>query len=81
MLNSSSTLVCGVQALYRRGQAWAGAGDYERAKADLIDAIRLDPNNADLRTELDKVKKEEQVYLKKQNEMFSKMGSAFSSDD
>ena len=40
---------------YNRGSAYNGKGEYDRAIADLNEAIRLDPNNAKARSALARV--------------------------
>jgi len=66
-----------VKAIFRRGQSYAGQGDYEKARQDMVAAIKLDPKNKDLRRAYEDLKKKEEDYKKKQQEMFTKMGSMF----
>jgi len=46
-----------VKAIFRRGQSFAGQGDYEKAKKDYQEAIKLDPNSADLKRAFNDLKK------------------------
>jgi FK506-binding protein 4/5 len=66
-----------VKALFRRGQAFTGMAEFDRARQDINDAIRLDPENADLKREIERIQREETNYLKKQKDMYSKMGQMF----
>lgn len=43
-----------VKALFRKAQAEAGLKEFDKAKASLAEAIKLEPSNKSLRTELDK---------------------------
>lgn len=62
-----------LQAIFRRGQAWRGQGDYDKAKADFVAAIKLDPKSKDLRAAYENLKKQQQAYLDKQKELYSGM--------
>lgn len=66
-----------VKALFRRGQAFCGMAEFDRARTDIQAAIKLEPGNADLPKELDRIQKEETKYQRKQTEMYSKMGQMF----
>jgi len=66
-----------VKAIFRRGQSYAGQGDFEKARQDMIAAIKLDPKNKDIRAAYEDLKKQELDYKKKQQAMYSKMGSMF----
>jgi Flp pilus assembly protein TadD len=43
-----------VKALFRKAQAEAGLKEFDNARASLAEAIKLEPSNKSLRTELDK---------------------------
>lgn len=43
-----------MKALFRKAQAEAGLKEFDNAKASLAEAIKLEPSNKSLRTELDK---------------------------
>ena len=45
-----------VKALYRRGQTRAALEDLDGAKSDLLEAAKRDPQNRDVRKELEKLK-------------------------
>lgn len=62
-----------IQAIFRRGQAWQGQGEYDKAKNDFLAAIKLDPKSKDLRAALENVKQQKQAYLEKQKKMYSGM--------
>eukprot|EP01126_Amoeba_proteus_P012956 TRINITY_DN1539_c0_g1_i1.p1 TRINITY_DN1539_c0_g1~~TRINITY_DN1539_c0_g1_i1.p1 ORF type:complete len:316 (-),score=84.78 TRINITY_DN1539_c0_g1_i1:110-955(-) len=62
-----------VKAIFRRGQAWQGMGDFEKAKIDFIAAIKLDPHNQDLRKAYEALKRQEQQHLEQQKKMFKNM--------
>jgi len=66
-----------VKAIFRRGQSYAGQGDFEKAKQDMVYSIKLDPKNKELRRAHEDLKKQEEDYKKKQQAMYSKMGSMF----
>jgi len=70
-----------VKALYRRAQAYSRSADWENAKADLLEGIKLAPNNKDLRTELDLLKKATMEYKDKQKKMFAGLFDKMSKAD
>ena len=70
-----------VKALFRRAQAYSRTADWENAKADLMEAIKLAPNNKDLRNELDLLKKNMSEYKEKQKKMFAGMFDKMSKPD
>ena len=45
-----------VKALYRRGQARLQLGELDGAKADLMDAAKREPQNREVRKELESLK-------------------------
>jgi Activator of Hsp90 ATPase, N-terminal/Tetratricopeptide repeat len=47
-----------VKALYRRAVGYKQLADYDKSKADLKDALKVDPNNASCKKELLAIKKE-----------------------
>ncbi|GIX82467.1 peptidyl-prolyl cis-trans isomerase D [Caerostris extrusa] len=53
------------KALYRRGQAFHGKGDYDRSLADLQEALRLAPHDKSVIAELAAVRGEMQAYKAK----------------
>jgi FK506-binding protein 4/5 len=66
-----------VKARFRRGQAYCGMGEFDKAKDDIEMCLEREPDNADLAKELARIQHEEAAYQKKQNQVFSKMGSMF----
>ncbi|GFS41653.1 peptidyl-prolyl cis-trans isomerase D [Trichonephila inaurata madagascariensis] len=60
------------KALYRRGQAFHGKGDYERSLADLHQALRLAPNDRSVIAELAAVRGEMQAYKAKERKAYAK---------
>jgi len=60
-----------VKALYRRGQAHSGSGEFEKAKEDLTEAVQLSPNSKEIRLELEQLKKNIAAYKQKEKEMFA----------
>ena len=65
-----------VKALYRRGHAHLKLGDVGSARADMTQAAQLDPQNRDVRRELEAVKAMEKAAKEKQKGMFGGMFSA-----
>jgi len=62
-----------VKGLFRRAQAHFGMGDFDLAEADLKEALLRDPESADLKSELKRVKAAVKAYDDKQRGMFKKM--------
>ena len=62
-----------VKALYRRAQASAATFDFDRAKRDILAAIKLAPSDPALRLEFTNIKTSEQEYEKRAKEALSKM--------
>jgi len=60
-----------VKAIFRKGQAHALNGEFEKAKEDLMEAARLSPKSAEIRQELEKLKKNISAYNQKEKQMFS----------
>lgn len=65
-----------VKALFRKAQAEAGLKEFDNAKASLAEAIKLEPSNKSLRTELDKITKQHKDYKEKQSRAFRGLFSA-----
>jgi len=66
-----------VKSLFRRGQAYAGEGEFDKAKRDFMAAIRQDPKDPLMRKEYEALKKREALYKQKNKDMFTKMGKGF----
>ena len=65
-----------VKALFRRAKAYEGIGDFEESARDLKSAIRIEPNNNDLRAEYDGLKVRAKEAAAKAKEMWgSKLGA------
>lgn len=62
-----------VKALFRRGQSYNKAGEFDLARKDLIEAAKLEPSNKAIRDEIDAVKKNEQISREKEKQMFGVM--------
>lgn len=45
-----------VKAMYRRAEAKSAMGDHEGAMADILEALKIEPENKDLKQELDSLK-------------------------
>jgi len=60
-----------VKALFRRGQGYLRNSEFTKAKSDLMEAAKLDPNNKEIRQELDLLKKKLEEYKNKEKQMFS----------
>ncbi|GBN90778.1 Peptidyl-prolyl cis-trans isomerase D [Araneus ventricosus] len=60
------------KALYRRGQAFHGKGDYERSLVDLHEALRLAPNDKSVISELAAVRGEMRAYKAKERKAYAK---------
>ncbi|GIY43398.1 peptidyl-prolyl cis-trans isomerase D [Caerostris darwini] len=58
------------KALYRRGQAFHGKGDYDRSLADLHEALRLAPHDKSVIAELAAVRGEMQAYKAKERKAY-----------
>lgn len=65
-----------VKALYRRAQGRIGLADYDLAKADLKQALEMEPNNQDVKNELKSLEAKIREIEKKEKSMFNKMFSA-----
>lgn len=61
------------KALFRRGQAYMGMQDVERAKQDLQKAESLSPNDALIKQHLKKLEQMEKQQDKKQKELYKKL--------
>jgi peptidylprolyl isomerase len=62
-----------VKAIFRRGQAHQGAGNYDKARTDFKTAIEKDPKSTDLKKALINLDKQEQLYKEKEKNVYSKM--------
>jgi len=62
-----------VKALFRRGQAYNKAGEYDAARKDLMEAAKMDTSLKAVRDELESVKKNEQASKQKEKQMFGVM--------
>lgn len=60
-----------VKALYRRGLAKIGKGDLDRAKEDLTEALKLEPQNNEIRQQLGVVKEKERADKERQKAVWS----------
>ena len=65
-----------VKALYRRAQASAATMDFDRAKRDIISAIKLAPSDQALRQEFLNIKQGEEDYEKRAKEAMAQMFGA-----
>ena len=65
-----------VKALYRRAQAKRLNLDFEGAKADLLTAAKVDPQNREVRKELDELKEAMKEQSRRDKAMFGKMFAA-----
>lgn len=65
-----------VKALYRRGQASLMLGDIEAARSDLMDAAKREPQNKDVRKELEKLKSQSTALKQQQKKLFGGMFSS-----
>ena len=61
------------KALFRRGQARLMLGSLDDARADLVEAARREPQNRDVRKELDKVKQQLAALKEQQKGLFGGM--------
>ncbi|MEE6527340.1 hypothetical protein FKM82_028652 [Ascaphus truei] len=62
-----------LKALYRRGVSRAGMGDWEGARRDLGEVLRLDPGNAEARREAGRVREEEREEVSRNRKAWEKM--------
>ncbi|PON90380.1 Peptidyl-prolyl cis-trans isomerase, FKBP-type [Trema orientale] len=62
-----------IKALYRRSQAYLRISELEKAKADIERALRIDPNNRDVKLVHKELKEKQREYVKYQSEIFSTM--------
>jgi len=83
--NSDAVLSChkaldidnhNVKALFRRAQAYGQNSEFDLAKADLLEAIKLSPNSKEIRDELETLKKNMASSREKEKALFSKMFSS-----
>eukprot|EP01100_Stratorugosa_tubuloviscum_P014672 TRINITY_DN799_c1_g3_i1.p1 TRINITY_DN799_c1_g3~~TRINITY_DN799_c1_g3_i1.p1 ORF type:complete len:358 (-),score=170.69 TRINITY_DN799_c1_g3_i1:172-1245(-) len=65
------------KALFRRAQAYIEIKEFDNAKEDLLQALQIEPQNKAVQAELQKVEKRKLDYVKRQQEIYSKL---FSSD-
>lgn len=64
-----------MKAFFRRGQAKAQLGDIEGAKSDLLQAAKRDPQNRDVRKELEQLKAQNAVLKQQQKNLYGGMFS------
>lgn len=64
---------CNGKALYRRAQGKMGMKDYDGAIKDLNDALDICPNDKNVQTKLEMVKKQKLEYLKLEKQTFAKI--------
>ena len=64
-----------VKALYRRGVAYSSFSDFESALIDFQDALKLDPNNSDIKNEIANVQKKKKQNVDKEKAIFGKLFS------
>jgi len=62
-----------VKAIFRRGQAFQGAGNYQKARQDFELAVTRDPNSAELKKALGNLQRLEVVYKAKEKDVYAKM--------
>jgi len=62
-----------VKGLFRRAQARAAQKEFDEAKKDLLEALKIEPNNTDIRNEFTKIKQYQEATKKKQQDVYSKM--------
>jgi hypothetical protein len=62
-----------VKARFRRGQLRLAAGNLDGARSDLFEAAKRDPQNRDIRREIETLKKQEQKLKQQQKGMFGGM--------
>ncbi|EAR96113.1 peptidyl-prolyl cis-trans isomerase (macronuclear) [Tetrahymena thermophila SB210] len=62
-----------VKLLYRRAQAYSGTQEYEKAKSDLKEGLKLDPNNAELQKELNALINKEKIQIEKEKKVYANM--------
>merc|ERR1719231_1572489 len=59
-----------VKALFRRGQARLSLNLIDGARSDLLEAAKREPQNRDVRKELEKLKAQAAVLKKKEKQQF-----------
>ena len=64
------------KALFTRAQARTELGEYEAARQDLLQVMRLEPNHSAVRTQLDKVQRLREAYRDKERSAFGGMFAA-----
>ncbi|KAK4535606.1 hypothetical protein CDCA_CDCA05G1631 [Cyanidium caldarium] len=64
------------KALFTRAQARTELGEYEAARQDLLQVMRLEPNHSAVRTQLDKVQRLREAYRDKERSTFGGMFAA-----
>lgn len=64
-----------VKALYRRGMAYASFSDFESGLIDFQDALKLDPNNSDIKNEIANLLKQKKKSADKEKAIFGKLFS------
>jgi tetratricopeptide (TPR) repeat protein len=61
-----------VKAIFRRGKAWLERNNTDRAKEDLLKAIKLAPNDADIRRAYEELRQAMAGEREKQNRVYAK---------
>ncbi|KAL5546788.1 hypothetical protein UlMin_006475 [Ulmus minor] len=62
-----------IKALYRRAQGYVKISELEKAEADIKTALRIDPNNRDVKLVHKELRDKQREYVKYQSEVFSTM--------
>ncbi|XP_070021300.1 70 kDa peptidyl-prolyl isomerase isoform X6 [Nicotiana tabacum] len=64
---------CNVKALFRRAQAYLRINELEKAEIDIRKALKLDPNNRDVKLVYKELKAKQKQYTQHEVEIFSTM--------
>eukprot|EP01130_Rhizamoeba_saxonica_P015986 TRINITY_DN7303_c0_g1_i2.p1 TRINITY_DN7303_c0_g1~~TRINITY_DN7303_c0_g1_i2.p1 ORF type:complete len:155 (+),score=24.61 TRINITY_DN7303_c0_g1_i2:400-864(+) len=62
-----------MKCIFKRGQCFAGLGDFNEAKNDFLRALQQDPENKTIKSALRKVIQNRSAYLKKKKEITQRM--------
>lgn len=60
-----------MKGLFRRAQGHNQLKEYEEAKRDLLVVLKIEPNNKDARSELEKVNKAHEAFNRSQSKMYA----------
>jgi len=60
-----------IKALFRKGQAHSRMNEFEKAKTDFLEAIKLSPENKEVKQELEILKKKMTAYKQQEKQMFA----------